>query len=417
MSSYPDDEMPIVSRGGYQLDFDNLDAINPFQGSNTMVLSPARPAVQNPPTAQSECQNTKTENILEEPTKMESALDETLPFTSSVENSLADISANVSSTESSVITVAKVPVVEDQDSHTAAVPDEEQPAQTSQSADEDKASCSFVEDAPLPARGSYNLDLDNLDAINPFQTGGSKIQNSPTLGRKLPDSSPVEEPQKKEEKPADINEIEQAENVPVQSEVKASDAVSPPAAEPEPAAAPKEEGPIKLEFNFDDGNEVKRKPPPKKFGKRPLGGKPKEGKPESEVKPPKEVPVMPDASDAADIPVTKGSYSFDIDKFDDPNFNPFGTKAKMDNSPKPIRKSDPVLMETAAPEQTEKPEEKEAASPARYVKVSILLSAVGAIHGRILFSLLCLFFALCSATESLSAAEPNPGEVREVNAS
>ncbi|KAG7238512.1 hypothetical protein INR49_030785 [Caranx melampygus] len=384
VSSYPDDEMPIVSRGGYQLDFDNLDAINPFQGSNKMVLSPARPAVQNPPTAQTESQNTNTENILEEPTKMESALDETLPFTSSVENSLADVSANVSSTESSVITVAKVPVVEDQDSHTA-MPDEEQPAQTSQTADEDKASCNFVEDAPLPPRGSYNLDLDNLDAINPFQTGGSKIQNSPVLGRKLPDSSPpFEEPQKKEEKPADIvnipdvAEIEQAKNVPVQSEMKPTDAASPSAAESQPAVAPKEEGPIKLEFNFDDGDEVKRKPPPKKFGKRPLGGKSKGGKRDSEVKPPKEIPVMPDANDAADIPVTKGSYSFDIDKFDDPNFNPFGTKVKMENSPKPIRKSDPVLMETATPEQTEKPE-KEAVSPA-------------------------------CATESLPAAEPNPGE-------
>uniref|UniRef100_A0A3Q3KQK7 Transforming acidic coiled-coil-containing protein C-terminal domain-containing protein n=1 Tax=Mastacembelus armatus TaxID=205130 RepID=A0A3Q3KQK7_9TELE len=42
-SSYPDDIMPIKSKGGYQLDFDNLDAINPFGGSNKMVLSPARP--------------------------------------------------------------------------------------------------------------------------------------------------------------------------------------------------------------------------------------------------------------------------------------------------------------------------------------------------------------------------------------
>uniref|UniRef100_A0A3Q3J6I2 Transforming acidic coiled-coil-containing protein C-terminal domain-containing protein n=1 Tax=Monopterus albus TaxID=43700 RepID=A0A3Q3J6I2_MONAL len=43
-SSYPDDNMPIKSKGGYQLDFDNLDAINPFQSSNMMALTPARPA-------------------------------------------------------------------------------------------------------------------------------------------------------------------------------------------------------------------------------------------------------------------------------------------------------------------------------------------------------------------------------------
>uniref|UniRef100_A0A7N8XT43 Uncharacterized protein n=1 Tax=Mastacembelus armatus TaxID=205130 RepID=A0A7N8XT43_9TELE len=53
-SSYPDDIMPIKSKGGYQLDFDNLDAINPFGGSNKMVLSPARPVVENPTTDQAD---------------------------------------------------------------------------------------------------------------------------------------------------------------------------------------------------------------------------------------------------------------------------------------------------------------------------------------------------------------------------
>uniref|UniRef100_A0A674E3H0 Transforming, acidic coiled-coil containing protein 3 n=1 Tax=Salmo trutta TaxID=8032 RepID=A0A674E3H0_SALTR len=46
--SYPDDDddddMPIQSKGGCQLYFENLDAINPFQGSTKMVLSPARPS-------------------------------------------------------------------------------------------------------------------------------------------------------------------------------------------------------------------------------------------------------------------------------------------------------------------------------------------------------------------------------------
>uniref|UniRef100_A0A3B5LUP7 Transforming acidic coiled-coil-containing protein C-terminal domain-containing protein n=1 Tax=Xiphophorus couchianus TaxID=32473 RepID=A0A3B5LUP7_9TELE len=42
-SSFPDDNMPIQSRGDYQLDFDNLDVINPFQGSKQMALSPFRP--------------------------------------------------------------------------------------------------------------------------------------------------------------------------------------------------------------------------------------------------------------------------------------------------------------------------------------------------------------------------------------
>ncbi|XP_040917524.1 transforming acidic coiled-coil-containing protein 3 isoform X2 [Toxotes jaculatrix] len=364
VSSYSDDDMPIQSKGGYQLDFDNLDAINPFQGSSKMVLSPARPAVETLPTDHTESNHTKQENIFEEPTKVESALDETLPFTPSVENSVVDVSANISSTESSVVTVAKVSAAEEQDS-CAAMPDEEQPAETSPSVDQDKASGSFVEDAPLPAKGLYNLDFDNLDAINPFQTGGSKIQNSPVLGRKLPDNNPpVEEPQIKENKPA--------EKLPVQPDVKPIAAVTPmstntarpPATETQPAVAPINEGPIKLEFNFDDGSEVKRKPPPKKFGKRPPGAKPKEGKAASDVKPPKETSAKPDASDVADVSVPKGTYSFDFDKFDDPNFNPFGTKMSVSNSPECSKKSSPVLMETAVPEQTETPVEKEAVSPA-----------------------------------------------------
>ncbi|XP_042244265.1 transforming acidic coiled-coil-containing protein 3 [Thunnus maccoyii] len=370
LSSYPDDEMPIQSKG-YQLDFDNLDAINPFQGSNKMVLSPPRSAVENPTTDQNESQNGKQENILEEPTKVESALDETLPFTPSVENSLADISADISSTESSVVTVVKVPAVEELDSCTA-TPDEKQPAKMSSSVDQDKASGSFVEETPLPPKSSYNFDFDNIDAINPFQTGGSKIQNSPVLGRKVPDDNPpTEKTQIKENKSADIVDVPQvAQETPVQPEVKPKDAVAlissdanPPAAEsmPQPAASPNKEGPIKLEFNFDDGNEVKRKPPPKKFGKRPPS-KSKEGKPASDIKTQKEIPEKPVASDVANVMAPKGSYSFDIEKFDDVNVNPFGTKSVINNSPKSSKKSGPVPMETATLKQTDTPVEKEATS-------------------------------------------------------
>uniref|UniRef100_A0A665WIP9 Transforming acidic coiled-coil-containing protein C-terminal domain-containing protein n=1 Tax=Echeneis naucrates TaxID=173247 RepID=A0A665WIP9_ECHNA len=113
VSSYPDDDMPIRSKGGYQLDFDNLEMINPFQGSNMMVLSPGRPRVENLPVEQPESQNTKPENVSEEPVKMDSALDDTLPFIPSVENSLVNVSANISSTDSSVITVAKAPANEE----------------------------------------------------------------------------------------------------------------------------------------------------------------------------------------------------------------------------------------------------------------------------------------------------------------
>ncbi|XP_043999575.1 transforming acidic coiled-coil-containing protein 3 isoform X2 [Gambusia affinis] len=281
-SSFPDDNMPIQSRGGYQLDFDNLDAINPFQSSKQMVLSPFRP---DP----SEARRTPTE----EP-GAEAPLDDTLPFTPSVENSLADIS-----TESSVVIVNMAKATEEQDV-ISATPDEKQPGEVAANTGQQEASGSFTEDGSLPAKGSYKLDFDNLDTINPFQTGGSKIQNSPVgVGRKVAEDDP-------------------------------------PAEDSKPAEAPDEEkilppqGPIKLEFNFSDGAEVKRKPPPKKLGKRSTDGKREVLKPASDCKPFEESAGKAGPRDPA---VTTASYS-NFDKFDDPNFNPFGTKTNIADSPK-----------------------------------------------------------------------------------
>ncbi|XP_015415646.1 PREDICTED: transforming acidic coiled-coil-containing protein 2 [Myotis davidii] len=47
-------------------------------------------------------------------------------------------------------------------------------------------------------------------------------------------------------------------------------------------------------------------------------------------------PASPPRSPAepGDIPVAKGSYTFDIDKWDDPSFNPFSSTSKMQESPK-----------------------------------------------------------------------------------
>lgn len=369
VSSYPDDDMPIQSKGGYQLDFDNLDAINPFQGSSKMMLSPARPPVENTPTHETEPEQPEEEKASEEPARIESALDETLPFTQSVENSLVDISSHISSTESSVVTVTKV---EPPDSFTA-TPDEKSHDELSQSADEEKVSGSFVEDAPLPAKGSYTLDFDDLDAINPFQTGGSKIPNSPVVERKAAEiNPPAEVTQIKENIPNDVDAPEVAQEGPVQPEMKPMAAVAPLSAnvkqladESKPSDAPAKEGPVKLEFNFDDGNEVKQKPPPKKFGKRPPGLKSKAAKPSSDVKPPKETPAGPETSDA-DVQPPKGSYSIDFDKFDDPNFNPFGTKSSMNNSPQCNKNLPPVPVEASILE----PVEKEPSSSPRYLNPS-----------------------------------------------
>uniref|UniRef100_A0A4W5RSU7 Transforming, acidic coiled-coil containing protein 3 n=1 Tax=Hucho hucho TaxID=62062 RepID=A0A4W5RSU7_9TELE len=362
VSSYPDDDMPIQSKGGYQLDFDNLDVINPFQGSGKMVLSPARPSelVETSKAIDLSEPNVieavSHEKMLEDFDKIETALDETLLFMPpSLENSLADISADVRSTDSSVITMTKDPAIE------LSKADEDETVQSSVNLNPDQAVAisstvmetvaitSRDEETPLPPKGSYKLDFDDLDSVNPFLTGASKIQNSPVLGRKLPCNDPpeveVEEPAPagKEMGPAAMVRVPQPVVLaPVLPEMRAIAPLSPAPKEtsqpaedsmPQPGEAALNAGPVKLEFNFDDGGEIKRKPLPKRFVKRPTGLKQTEKKavPEEKKEPlSKESPVKQAVSTVSDITVPKGAYNFD--KFDDPDFNPFGTNARMSDS-------------------------------------------------------------------------------------
>lgn len=358
-SSFPDDHMPIQSKGGYDLDFDNLDNINPFQGSSKMILSPPRPTVENRSTHQTESDDVKSASISEEISKIDTALDETLPLTPSVENSLADFSANINSTESSVVTVSKAVAP---DSY-AVTPDEKQCAAMSPNADEDQVFGTFVEDAPLPAKASYALDFDNLDAINPFHTGGSKIPNSPVPGQ---DNNPSTE-EITEYKTLDVIDLPSAPlEAPVQpgnkvvaeAQISANAAIS-TVMESQPSDVPVKGGPLKLEFSFGDGSDVGRKPQTKKFGKRPSSVKSKAREPPSDSKQAQDIPVNPDNAEV-DIPAPKGSYSFN---FDDPNVNPFGTKSNMNNSPKCSSNSTPVVADDPVAEKTEKIVEKEPASP------------------------------------------------------
>ncbi|XP_071183959.1 transforming acidic coiled-coil-containing protein 3-like, partial [Salvelinus alpinus] len=275
--SYPDDDLPIQSKGGCQLYFDNLDAINLFQGSTKMVLSPARPSeLVETPKAEEERERNVIKAVSD---RNEKALDDTLPFMPSVENVLADFSADMCSTDGSVITMMKDPADE-----LSNAGEEETVPSVNLDPDQAVAIISTAEETPLPPKGTYEFDFDNLDSVNPFQTGGSKLQHSPVLGRKRPCDDPqkveVEEPAVKEMETAAMLEVVQPVlEAPVQPEMKriaplstAPKETSKPAEESitQPSAAPSKDGAVKLEFNFDDGGEVKCKPPPKKFGKRPV---------------------------------------------------------------------------------------------------------------------------------------------------
>lgn len=209
------------------------------------------------------------------------------------------------------------------------------------------------------------------------------MQNSPVLGRKRPCDDPqkveVEEPAVKEMEPAAMLEVVQPVlEAPVQPEMKPIAPLSTTPKEtnkpaeqsiPQPSVAPSKDGAVKLEFNFDDGGEVKRKPPSKKFGKGPVL-KPTWKKAEpTEKKPPaqsKESPVKPLVNTDYEIPFPKGKYNFDFDKYD-PNVNPFDTNVKMTESTvckvksSPEAKAPTSVTVAVSPEKVAEPVQQETA--------------------------------------------------------
>lgn len=169
------------------------------------------------------------------------------------------------------------------------------------------------EEAPPVPEGSDPSDPDRFEGISAFSSGGGKVQNSPPGSRKtLPLTTA---PEAVEVTPPDTGGQE---DPPVKGVA------------------------VRLEFDYSEekgGSEDQQEstPPPKKAGKKP-GAKmplrrPKTKKPVEKLD---NAPTTPTKSptDPNEIPITKGSYTFDIDKWDDPNFNPFSSSTKMQESPK-----------------------------------------------------------------------------------
>ncbi|KAM6947642.1 uncharacterized protein tacc1 [Lycodopsis pacificus] len=212
------------------------------------------------------------------------------------------------------------------------------------------------EELPVP-KATYKFDPDQLDdSFNPFQCGGSKIQNSPP--------------------PFGSSSLPSLE--PLGSSLPVCEASSVAPAEPEMRKPPSEAKPVMLEFGLDEG--TVSKPPPRKLGGKKSIGKlaakrqkakgseapckpapePTISEPVSQpvlepVSQPESEPVSQPASEPVsdplpesplpvsdstallnldDIPIPKsGTYNFDPNQWDDPNFNPFGSNSAMSGSP------------------------------------------------------------------------------------
>eukprot|EP00063_Salmo_salar_P038637 XP_014013472.1 PREDICTED: uncharacterized protein LOC106578818 isoform X4 [Salmo salar] len=186
--------------------------------------------------------------------------------------------------------------------------------------------------SPIPPSGAYKWDPDNFEDIDPFNTGGSKVANSPPLGRKGVANSP---PLGRKEVTASIahKTVTPVSNPPpVSTEEPARPSTSPPI---------RTSGAVRLEFDYSEETleePPKASPPPKKLGRKP-GSKMPLRKPRMGLKKavqPQSEPLdnTPATVPSDDIPIHKASYNFDPAQWDDPNFNPFGSNSEIPVSPK-----------------------------------------------------------------------------------
>lgn len=91
---------------------------------------------------------------------------------------------------------------------------------------------------------------------------------------------------------------------------------------------------VRLEFDYSE--EAREGQPPVRKGKKPSGKMPlRKAKPKKAVEKPDAPPGPPSSvsTDLDDIPIAKGSYTYNLDQWDDPNFNPFSSNMKLPDLP------------------------------------------------------------------------------------
>ncbi|KAM6264705.1 transforming acidic coiled-coil-containing protein 2 isoform 9-T13 [Spheniscus humboldti] len=340
-----DEDKPIASSGTYNLDFDNIELVDSLH-----ALAPSSPDSKN--------RDPKT-NVRRKSTDSVPVSKSTLSRSLSLQASdfdgasylgnsetlapAADVYSTGSSSASSTLKrtkksrpaslkkkqsakksldappVKETPQEPSDLGQAACAPGEDKPLSEAK-ADSVKPECTEPSkistekrEAPPVPEGSYPLDPDSFEGISAFSTGGSKVQNSPPANKKtLPLTTA---PEAVEVTPPDTGGQE---DPPVKGIA------------------------VRLEFDYSEEKGVSEDqqestPPPKKAGKKPGAKMPlRRPKTKKSVEKLDNAPTTPTKSptDPNEIPITKGSYTFDIDKWDDPNFNPFSSSTKMQESPK-----------------------------------------------------------------------------------
>ncbi|XP_017364095.1 transforming acidic coiled-coil-containing protein 2 isoform X4 [Cebus imitator] len=337
-----DEDKPIASSGTYNLDFDNIELVDTFQ-----TLEPRASDAKN----QEGKVNTRRKSTDSVPIS-KSTLSRSLSLqasdfdgASSSGNPEAvalapDAYSTGSSSASSTLKrtkkprppslkkkqTTKKPTETPPVKETQQEPDEESPVPSEENlASETKTDSAktegpdpaSLEETPLePATGPKAAcppDSESAEGAVPPASGGCRVQNSPPVGRK---TLPL------------TTALEAGEGTPSDSRGQ----------EDSPAKGLS----VRLEFDYSEDkgswdDQQENPPPTKKIGKKPVAKMPLR-RPKMKKTPEKldNTPASPPRSPAEpnDIPIAKGTYTFDIDKWDDPNFNPFSSTSKMQESPK-----------------------------------------------------------------------------------
>ncbi|XP_029416585.1 transforming acidic coiled-coil-containing protein 2 isoform X6 [Nannospalax galili] len=336
-----DEDKPIASSGTYNLDFDSIELVDNFQSleprsadckGQEYKVSTRRKSTESVPASKS----TLSRSLSLQASDFDGASCPGSPETGALAVDACSTGSNSASSTLKRTKKTRPPSLKKKQAtkkptepppvkETQPEPGEESPVPREENlaseaktelATKEGSGCTLEETPLEPAAvptATCPPALEGVEDISPPVSGGGRVQNSPPVGRK---SVPLT-------------------TAPEAVEVTPSDSGG---QEDSPAKGLS----VRLEFDYSEDkgswdNQQENAPPTKKIGKKPVAKMPLR-RPKMKKTPEKldNTPASPPRSPAEpnDIPIAKGTYTFDIDKWDDPNFNPFSSTSKMQESPK-----------------------------------------------------------------------------------
>lgn len=335
-----DEDKPIASSGTYNLDFDSIELVDDFQGlepcsadskGQECKASTRRKSTESVPPSKS----TLSRSLSLQASDFDGA---SCPGSPEAGTLATDACGTGSNSASSTLKRTKKtrppslkkkqatkkptetpPVKETQQEpgEESPVPSEEHlaPETKTESTTPEGTACTLSEETSLESEAvpTGTCPLESAEDVSPLVSGGGRVQNSPPVGRKSVPLTAASEA----------------------VEVTLSDSGG---QEDLPAKGLS----VRLEFDYSEDkgsweNQQENAPSTKKIGKKPAAKMPLR-RPKVKKTPEKldHTPASPPRSptEPSDTPIAKGTYTFDIDKWDDPNFNPFSSTSKMQESPK-----------------------------------------------------------------------------------